>query len=167
MQIAIASELQELPRFRRFGGYTAYIEGWGLYSERMPHELGLYTDPYADFGRLAAELERAVRLVTDTGIHAKRWTRERSIRYHMDVLPWTRDAATKATERYIIMPGQATAYTIGMLKIIELREKARRALGPKFDIRDFHDVVLRSGALPLDLLERQVDEWIAATRAKT
>jgi uncharacterized protein (DUF885 family) len=166
MQIAIASELADLPRFRRFASFTAYSEGWGLYSERTPKELGMYADPYSDFGRLALELERAVRLVTDTGLHAKRWTRERSIRYHMDVLPMTRDAAIKATERYIVLPGQATAYTIGMLKIVQLREKATRELGPKFDVRDFHDVVLRSGALPLDLLERQVDAWIVATRSR-
>ena len=164
MQLAIAGELEELPRFRRFGGFTAYSEGWGLYTERLPKELGLYADPYEDFGRLTMEMTRAVRLVVDTGLHAKRWTREQVIQYHLEKLPMTRDAATKATERYIVMPGQATAYTVGMLKIMELREKAKRALGPRFDIRDFHDVVLRSGALPLDLLEQQVDGWIAATR---
>jgi len=164
MQLAIAGELEELPRFRRFGGFTAYSEGWGLYTERLPKELGLYADPYEDFGRLTMEMTRAVRLVVDTGLHAKRWTREQVIQYHLEKLPMTRDAATKATERYIVMPGQATAYTVGMLKIVELREKAKRALGPRFDIRDFHDVVLRSGALPLDLLEQQVDAWIAATR---
>lgn len=162
MQLAIAGELEELPRFRRFGGFTAYSEGWGLYTERLPKELGLYADPYEDFGRLTMEMTRAVRLVVDTGLHAKRWTREQVIQYHLEKLPMTRDAATKATERYIVMPGQATAYTVGMLKIMELREKAKRALGPRFDIRDFHDVVLRSGALPLDLLEQQVDAWIAA-----
>lgn len=164
MQLAIAGELDELPRFRRFGGFTAYSEGWGLYTERLPKELGLYADPYEDFGRLTMEMTRAVRLVVDTGLHAKRWTREQVIQYHLEKLPMTRDAATKATERYIVMPGQATAYTVGMLKIVELREKAKRALGPRFDIRDFHDVVLRSGALPLDLLEQQVDGWIAAPR---
>ena len=164
MQLAIAGELDELPRFRRFGGFTAYSEGWGLYTERLPKELGLYADPYEDFGRLTMEMTRAVRLVVDTGLHAKRWTREQVIAYHLEKLPMTRDAATKATERYIVMPGQATAYTVGMLKIVALREKAKAALGPRFDIRDFHDVVLRSGALPLDLLEQQVDGWIAATR---
>jgi len=162
MQLAIAGELDELPRFRRFGGFTAYSEGWGLYTERLPKELGLYADPYEDFGRLTMEMTRAVRLVVDTGLHAKRWTREQVIQYHLEKLPMTRDAAVKATERYIVMPGQATAYTVGMLKIVDLREKAKRALGPRFDIRDFHDVVLRSGALPLDLLEQQVDAWIAA-----
>jgi uncharacterized protein (DUF885 family) len=164
MQLAIAGELEELPRFRRFGGFTAYSEGWGLYTERLPKELGLYADPYEDFGRLTMEMTRAVRLVVDTGLHAKRWTREQVIQYHLEKLPMTRDAATKATERYIVMPGQATAYTVGMLKTVALREKAKAALGPRFDIRDFHDVVLRSGALPLDLLEQQVDGWIAATR---
>lgn len=164
MQLAIAGELDELPRFRRFGGFTAYSEGWGLYTERLPKELGLYSDPYSDFGRLVLELTRAVRLVVDTGLHAKRWTRERVIQYHLDNMPMTRDAATKATERYIVMPGQATAYTVGMLHIVKLREKSQRALGARFDIRDFHDVILRSGALPLDILEAQVDEWI---RSKT
>jgi uncharacterized protein (DUF885 family) len=161
MQLAIAGELEALPRFRRFGGFTAYSEGWGLYTERLPKELGLYADPYSDFGRLTMEMTRAVRLVVDTGLHARRWTREQVIQYHLDNLPMTVDAATKATERYIVMPGQATAYTVGMLKIVELRERARQALGPRFDLREFHDAVLRSGALPLSVLERQVDTWIA------
>lgn len=164
MQLAIAGELEELPRFRRYGGFTAYSEGWGLYTERLPKELGLYADPYDDFGRLTMEMTRAVRLVVDTGLHAKRWTREQVIQYHLEKLPMTRDAAVKATERYIVMPGQATAYMVGMLKIVALREKAKAALGPRFDIRDFHDVVLRSGALPLDLLEQQVDAWVASRR---
>lgn len=165
MQRAIAGELDELPRFRRFGGFTAYSEGWGLYTERLPKEIGMFADPYSDFGRLVLELTRAVRLVVDTGLHAKRWTREQVIQYHLDNMPMTRDAATKATERYIVMPGQATAYTIGMLHIVKLREKAQRALGSRFDIRDFHDFILRSGALPLDILEMQVDEWIRSTGA--
>lgn len=160
MQLAIAGELDELPRFRRFGGFTAYSEGWGLYTERLPKELGLYADPYSDFGRLVLELTRAVRLVVDTGLHAKRWTREQVIQYHLDNMPMTRDAATKATERYIVMPGQATAYTVGMLHIVKLREQAQAALGPRFDIREFHDVVLRSGALPLEILTEQVAEWV-------
>lgn len=160
MQLAIAGELEDLPRFRRFGGFTAYSEGWGLYTERLPKELGLYADPYSDFGRLVLELTRAVRLVVDTGLHAKRWTREQVIQYHLDNMPMTRDAATKATERYIVMPGQATAYTVGMLHIVKLREQAQQALGQRFDIRDFHDVVLRSGALPLEILEAQVTDWV-------
>jgi uncharacterized protein (DUF885 family) len=161
MQLAIAGELEELPRFRRFGGFTAYSEGWGLYTERLPKELGFYADPYSDFGRLVMELIRAVRLVVDTGVHAKQWTREQVIDYHLANLPMTRDAATKATERYIVMPGQATAYTVGMLKILELRRNAEQAVGERFDIRDFHDVILRSGPLPLDLLEEQVAAWVA------
>jgi uncharacterized protein (DUF885 family) len=164
MQLAIAGELGDLPRFRRFGGFTAYSEGWGLYTERLPKELGFYADPYSDFGRLVMELIRAVRLVVDTGLHAKRWTREQVIDYHLANLPMTRDAATKATERYIVMPGQATAYTVGMLKIVALRRDAEQALGERFDIRDFHDVILRSGPLPLDLLEEQVASWVNSVR---
>lgn len=164
MQAAIAGELESLPRFRRFGGYTAYSEGWGLYSERVPKEIGFYVDPYADFGRLTLELLRAVRLVVDTGLHAKRWTREQVIRYHLDNTPVREGAAVRATERYIVNPGQATAYTIGMLKIVELRARAAEALGPRFDVRDFHEVVLSSGSVPLTVLEAEVDRWIAATR---
>jgi uncharacterized protein (DUF885 family) len=164
MQLAIAGELGDLPRFRRFGGFTAYSEGWGLYTERLPKELGFYADPYSDFGRLVMELIRAVRLVVDTGLHSKRWTREQVIDYHLANLPMTRDAATKATERYIVMPGQATAYMVGMLKIVALRRDAEQALGERFDNRDFHDVILRSGPLPLDLLEEQVQAWIDSVR---
>ncbi len=165
MQLAIAQELTEMPKFRRFGGYTAYIEGWGLYTELLPKEIGLYQDPYSDFGRLAMELWRACRLVVDTGIHAKQWSREQAIQYLLDNTPNTETAIEKAIERYIVMPSQATAYKIGMIKIIELREKAKTALGDKFDIRKFHDVVLKNGAVPLDVLEQLVDEYIAATAA--
>ena len=164
MQLAIAQELEDMPKFRRFGGYTAYIEGWGLYSEVLPKEIGLYQDPYSDFGRLAMELWRACRLVVDTGIHAKKWTREQAIQYLIDNTPNSATDASKAIERYIVMPGQATAYKIGMIKILELREKAKTALGEHFDIRDFHDVVLRNGAVPLDVLEQLVDEYIAAAK---
>lgn len=163
MQLAIAQELENMPKFRRFGGYTAYIEGWGLYTELLPKEIGLYQDPYSDFGRLAMELWRACRLVVDTGIHAMRWSREDAIQYLLDNTPNTPTAVEKAIERYIVMPSQATAYKIGMLKIVELREKAKTALGDKFDIRMFHDVVLKNGAVPLDVLEQLVDEYIAAT----
>ena len=163
MQLAIAQELDNMPKFRRFGGYTAYIEGWGLYTELLPKEIGLYQDPYSDFGRLAMELWRACRLVVDTGIHAMRWSREDAIQYLLDNTPNTPTAIEKAIERYIVMPSQATAYKIGMLKIVELREKAKTALGDKFDIRMFHDVVLKNGAVPLDVLEQLVDEYIAAT----
>lgn len=165
MQLAIAQELDGIPKFRRFGGYTAYIEGWGLYTEQLPKEIGLYQDPYSDFGRLAMELWRACRLVVDTGIHAKKWTREQAIQYLTDNTPNTPSAAEKAIERYIVMPGQATAYKIGMLKILELREKAKTELGDKFDIRQFHDTVLKNGAVPLDVLEQLVDAYIA--KAKT
>ncbi|GAB2932300.1 DUF885 domain-containing protein [Rheinheimera gaetbuli] len=165
MQLAIAQELTDMPKFRRFGGYTAYIEGWGLYTELLPKEIGLYQNPYSDFGRLAMELWRACRLVVDTGIHAKKWSREEAIQYLLDNTPNTETAIEKAIERYIVMPSQATAYKIGMIKIIELREKAKAALGDKFDIRMFHDVVLKNGAVPLDVLEQLIDEYIAANQA--
>jgi uncharacterized protein (DUF885 family) len=160
MQIAIATEETSLPQFRRLGGYTAYSEGWGLYSERLGKELGFYSDPWSEFGRLAMELHRAVRLVVDTGLHAKRWTREQTIRYHVDNSPTGEDAAIRATERYILNPGQATAYMIGMLKIVELRERAAAALGVRFDIREFPDFVLRTGAVPLNVLESEVQRWV-------
>lgn len=161
MQLAIAQELEDVPSFRKFGGFTAYTEGWGLYSEFIPKEMGLYADPYSDFGRLAMELWRAARLVVDTGIHDKRWTREEAINYLLENTPNPEGDATKAIERYIVMPGQATAYKIGMLKILELRRRAEGALGDEFDIREFHDVVLKNGAVPLAILEENVDAWIA------
>ncbi|AUC17000.1 hypothetical protein BTO06_03535 [Tenacibaculum sp. SZ-18] len=162
MQIAIAQELKDIPMFRKFGRYTAYVEGWGLYSEFIPKEMGFYSDPYSDFGRLAMELWRACRLVVDTGIHANKWTREEGIKYYTDNTPNAEADAIKMVERHIVMPGQATAYKIGMIKIIELREKAKKVLGEKFDIRKFHDVVLTNGPLPLDILENLVDEYIAS-----
>jgi uncharacterized protein (DUF885 family) len=165
MQIAIATEEESLPRFRRLGGYTAYSEGWGLYSERLGKELGFYADPWSEFGRLALELHRAVRLVVDTGLHAKRWTREQTIRYHVDNSPTGEEAAIRATERYILNPGQATAYMIGMLKIVELRERAAAALGSRFDLREFHDLVLRTGGVPLTVLESEVQRWIESRKA--
>jgi uncharacterized protein (DUF885 family) len=165
MQIAIATEEASLPRFRRLGGYSAYSEGWGLYTERLGKELGFYSDPYSEFGRLALELHRAVRLVVDTGLHARHWTREQTIRYHVENSPTGEDAAIRATERYILNPGQATSYMIGMLKIVELRQRAAAALGERFDLREFHDLVLRTGAVPLTVLESEVDRWIAGRRA--
>jgi uncharacterized protein (DUF885 family) len=165
MQIAIAQELEGIPSFRKFGGYTAYSEGWGLYTELVPKELGYYSDPYSDFGRLAMEIWRAARLVVDTGIHDKKWTREEAIQYLMDNTPNPQGDCEKAIERYIVMPGQATAYKIGMLKIVELRERARDQLGDGFDIREFHDVVLKDGAVPLAVLEETVDAWIAAKKS--
>ncbi|MCE9685241.1 DUF885 domain-containing protein [Shewanella sp. AS16] len=165
MQIAIAQELQDMPKFRKFGGYTAYVEGWGLYSEYFPKEMGFYSDPYSDFGRLAMELWRACRLVVDTGIHAKQWTREQGIAYYVNNTPNAESDARKMVERHIVMPGQATAYKVGMLKILELRHKAQQQLGAKFDLRDFHTLVLKNGPLPLDVLSEQVDAWIAGHKA--
>lgn len=161
-QIAWAQEIEGLPRFRRFGGYGAFSEGWGLYSELLGKEMGFYQDPYADFGRLSLEIWRAARLVTDTGLHAKHWSREQAIAYfQQNTLVSERDIV-KEVERYITNPGQATSYKIGQLKILELRARARQALGDRFDIRDFHAVVLGGGAVPLDVLETRVDGWIAS-----
>ncbi|RZV43592.1 MAG: DUF885 domain-containing protein [Acidimicrobiales bacterium] len=160
MQLAIAQELDGIPKFRKFGGYTAYTEGWGLYSEFLPKEMGFYSDPYSDFGRLAMEIWRAARLVVDTGLHDKKWTREQAIDYLLANTPNPKGDVVKAIERYIVMPGQATAYKIGMLKIQSLREDAKTRLGDKFDIREFHDVVLAEGAVPLDILEERVDAWV-------
>ncbi|MCL1068233.1 DUF885 domain-containing protein [Shewanella olleyana] len=159
MQIAIAQELEGIPKFRKYGGYTAYIEGWGLYTEYFPKEMGLYADPYSDFGRLAMELWRACRLVVDTGIHSKKWTREQGIQYYVDNTPNAESDAVKMVERHIVMPGQATAYKVGMIKILELRESAKKQMGDKFDIRQFHTLILENGPLPLDVLEDKVTEW--------
>lgn len=162
LQIAISTELEGVPEFQKYTTFTAYSEGWGLYTEQLGREMGFYEDPYANFGRLAMELWRACRLVVDTGIHSKRWTREEAIAYLVENTPNSVGDSTKAIERYIAQPGQATAYMIGKLKIIELREKARAAMGDKFDIRQFHDEVLKDGRVPLSLLERKVDELIEA-----
>ncbi|MEM7661830.1 MAG: DUF885 domain-containing protein [Pseudomonadota bacterium] len=164
MQIAISQELEGLPKFRKFGGYTAYSEGWGLYTEFLPKELGYYDDPYSDFGRLAMELWRAARLVVDTGLHDKRWTREEAIQYLIDNTPNPEWDCRKAIDRYIVMPGQATAYKIGMLKLLELREDARDSLGDRFTLADYHDVVLKDGPVPLSILEENVEAWIVETR---
>lgn len=160
MQLAIAQELEDVPDFRKHSFFTAYIEGWGLYSELVPKEIGLYKDPYSDFGRLAMELWRSCRLVVDTGIHAKKWSREEGIDYYKRNTPNAESDAVKMVERHIVMPGQATAYKVGMNKIIELREKAQQELGDNFDIREFHDVILLDGAMPLNILEEKVEEWI-------
>jgi uncharacterized protein (DUF885 family) len=164
MQIAIAQELEGVPQFRKYGRFTAYSEGWGLYSEFLPKEMGFYSDPYSDFGRLAMELWRAGRLVVDTGLHHKRWSREEAIDYLKDNTPNPEGDITKAIERYIVMPGQATAYMIGKIKIVELRERAKEELGDAFDIREFHDVIIASGPVPLNIMEERVDAYIAATR---
>lgn len=164
LQLAIQTELKDVPAFRKFGGVTAYSEGWGLYSEKLAKDMGLYTDPARDFGRLQLELHRAIRLVVDSGLHHKRWTREQAIKYVEDNSADAPGGIVKAIERYIIYPGQATAYMVGRLKISELRDKAQKALGRKFDVRGFHDTVLKSGPVPLDVLEEQVDNWIASRK---
>ena len=160
-QLALQQELTGLPKFRRFGGETAFSEGWGLYAESLGNELGVYTDPYQYFGRLQAELWRAIRLVVDTGLHSKGWTREQVIAYMKDNSATNDTEAVSETERYIAIPGQALAYKIGELKIKELRAKAEKELGSKFDIRGFHAEVLKDGSVPLDVLEAKVDAWIS------
>ena len=162
LQRSIQTALGDVPPFRRFGGVTAYSEGWGLYSEELGKDMGFYTDPYSDFGRLGMELWRACRLVVDTGIHHKRWSREQAIQYLTDNTPNPEGDIRKAIERYVVYPGQATAYMIGKLKIMELRAKARAELGESFDIRAFHDVILKNGPVPLSIMEENVDAWIAA-----
>lgn len=160
MDRSIAQELTGIPKFRKFGGYTAYVEGWGLYSEFIPKEMGLYANPYSDYGRLAAELWRACRLVVDTGIHLKKWTREDGIAYYKANTAGSDRDCERMVERHIIMASQATAYKIGMLKILELRQGAKDKLGENFDIREFHEVVLTSGAVPLSMLEGMVNDWV-------
>ena len=160
-QIALAQELPGVHKFRRFGGYGAYAEGWGLYAEGLGKEMGFYQDPMSEFGMYSTQLWRAVRLVVDSGIHSKRWTREQAIQYFVDNALLSKRDATKEVERYFNWPGQATSYMIGQLKILELRDKAKAALGDRFDIRDFHAVVLENGAVPLDVLEDLVNAYIA------
>ena len=164
-QIALAQELAGLPKFRRFGNYGAYAEGWGLYAERLGKEMGFYQDPISDFGRLSTELWRAVRLVLDSGMHAKKWTREQAIDYFKQNSLLSDRDVVKEVERFLVWPGQATSYKVGQLKILELRAKAERELGPRFDLRDFHQVVLGNGPLPLDVLAQQVDVYIASKRS--
>ena len=165
LQIARAIELASVPSFRRQGQVTAYAEGWGLYAETLAGEMGFYRDPYSYFGRLTQELWRASRLVVDTGVHAKRWSREQAIEFLLTNTPNPKGQSVKAIERYMVMPGQATAYTVGMLRILELREKAKTALGPRFDIRDFHEVVLGNGPVSLSVLDQLVEEYVAQTRS--
>lgn len=160
LQRAVQTELKGVPPFRRFAGFTAYTEGWGLYSEELGKDMGFYTDPFSDFGRLGMELWRACRLVVDTGLHDKRWNRERAIQYLRDNTPNPEGDIVKAIERYIVYPGQATAYTIGKIKIMELRQRAKNRLGKAFDYRAFHDVILTGGPMPLDVLDRRVEDWI-------
>jgi uncharacterized protein (DUF885 family) len=164
MQLAIAQELEEIPQFRRFGGFTAYSEGWGLYTELLPKEYGAYQDPYSDFGRLNMEMWRAIRLVVDTGIHSKKWSRQQALDYYRAHASAPESEITSMVDRHIVMPSQATAYKIGMMKILELREAAKQQLGDRFDIREFHDVVLTNGAVPLNILEEMVNEWVASKK---
>jgi uncharacterized protein (DUF885 family) len=165
-QISIARELTNLPRLRRFGGYTAYAEGWGLYAETLGKELGLYTDPYQYFGFLSSELWRSIRLVLDTGIHAKGWTLEQATEYARQNSANSESNIQSEVERFVAIPGQGLAYKVGEMKITELRHRAEAALGPRFDIKAFHRAILEDGALPLDVLDAKIDRWIAAQRAR-
>jgi uncharacterized protein (DUF885 family) len=161
LQISLAQELQNLPEYRKNTSYTAFVEGWGVYSESLGEEMGFYQDPYSKFGQLTYEMWRAARLVVDTGLHSMGWTRQQAIDYFVANTPKTAQDITVEVDRYIVWPGQALGYKIGQLKIRELRTKAERELGPKFDVRAFHDVVLSQGAIPLDVLEQRVAGWIA------
>jgi uncharacterized protein (DUF885 family) len=167
-QISIALGLKDLPLIRQQTLYTAYAEGWALYAEQFAAEIGMYKDdPWGDLGRLQLELLRAARLVVDTGLHAEGWSRERAIDYMVDTTGIAQADVTSEVERYMALPGQACAYKVGELKILELRDKARAALGPKFNLKDFHAVVLENGGVPLTLLEQLVNEWIARANAAT
>jgi uncharacterized protein (DUF885 family) len=161
-QLALQQELSGLPAFRRFGGETAFTEGWGLYAESLGRDLGVYEDPYSYFGYLQNELWRAIRLVVDTGLHSKGWTRQQVIDYMLENSATSQSEAVSETERYMAIPGQALAYKMGELKILELRRKAQAALGPRFDVRAFHAEVLKDGSVPLDVLEDKIDAWIAS-----
>jgi prolyl oligopeptidase len=161
LQIALQQELDEVPMFRRQMGFTAFVEGWGLYSERLGYDLGLYEDPYSRFGQLTYDMWRAVRLVVDTGMHYRGWTRQQAIDFFKDNAAKAEHDIVNEIDRYIGNPGQALAYKIGQLKILTLRERARNQLGDNFDIRAFHDELLGAGALPLDLLEQRMDEWLS------
>ncbi len=164
LQISIAQELTDVPTFRKFDGYTAYQEGWGLYAERLGKDVGFYQDPYSDYGRLEADIWRAIRLVVDTGVHSEHWTRQQMVDYFHEHSNIDEPSIQAEVDRYIAWPSQALAYKIGQLKILELRERSKKALGSKFDIRAFHDEVLDAGALPLDVLEERINAWIASQK---
>ena len=166
LQIARSQELKDLPPLRKFAGFTAYSEGWGLYAESLGEEMGFYTDPYSKYGQLAAEMHRAARLVVDTGIHSLGWGRDRTIKYLMDNAGLVEGFAVAEADRYIVWPGQALAYKIGELKIKELRARSKRALGEDFDLRRFHNAVLDNGPLPLNILEQQIDRWVAGEKQR-
>jgi prolyl oligopeptidase len=165
LQIALAMELENIPNFRRYSGYTAFVEGWGLYSESLGEELDLYQDPYSKFGALTYDMWRAVRLVVDTGMHYKGWSREKAIDYFTANAAKTEQDIINEIDRYLIMPGQALAYKIGQRKILELKNKTQQQLGELFDIKDFHHVVLGEGALPLSVLEERVDQYIESFKS--
>jgi uncharacterized protein (DUF885 family) len=164
MQLSVAQQLTGLPRFRMHGGNSGYVEGWALYSEQLGKEIGFYQDPVSDYGRLSSELFRAVRLVVDTGIHAQGWTRDQVVDFFRKSGAVDEPTLQAETDRYIAWPAQALSYKLGQLKIRELREKAKKELGSKFDIRTFHDEVLNGGVLPLDMLDARISGWIVAQK---
>ena len=167
MQLSVQQHLVGLPKFRLHGlGLTAYLEGWALYAEQLGKEVGFYQDPVSDYGRLSSELFRAVRLVVDTGIHSKGWTRDQVVDFFRKSGAVDEPSIQSETDRYIAWPAQALAYKLGQLKFRELRERAQKELGPKFDVRSFHDEMLDGGALPLDLLDARTDKWIAQQQSK-
>jgi uncharacterized protein (DUF885 family) len=165
MQIAIQQELSDLPKFRQQSHFGAFMEGWALYSERLGKEVGFYQDPYSDYGRLQDEMLRAIRLVVDTGLHSKKWSREQVVAFFHDHSTIDEPSVQNETDRYIVWPGQALSYKVGQLTISRLRDKATAALGQRFDIRAFHDEVLGAGALPLDVLEARIDLWVARQKS--
>jgi len=166
MQISLAQEMKGLPVFRTLTGYGAYVEGWGLYVELLAKEAGFYTDPYSDFGRLGREIWRAIRLVVDTGIHAKGWSEAQALAFYRANSPQPEGKIRSEIRRYFVTPGQATSYKVGMVRILQLREEARKTMGARFDLKGFHDVVLSAGALPLPVLESRVRRWAAAGKAR-
>jgi len=165
LQISLSQESRDIPTIRKIGFFSAYSEGWALYAESLGFEMGFYTDPYMRFGALSSEMLRACRLVIDTGLHSKGWTREESIRYLMDNAGSNEPYAIAEVDRYVVWSGQALGYKIGQLKFRELRERARQQLGAQFDVKEFHDVALRNGPLPMTVLEREVDAWLAEKKA--